>query len=574
MLDWIGDAGSWISDKIGDTLSDALSTILYATIYKLLYYIGWALCKIILLLDGLYEVFAGMQPVSYDGSKSFLIEVFFRNHAISQVYWGMAVIGLIFAIVFALIAVIRRIFDLRDKDQRSMGQIIGSLAKTVLLIISMNLIIVMVLNATNLLMQQIGFLFDNVTIDDTPPSIDFTEEQYAAMGRCLNTLGNYYVNPSYDSRLNINACYNELRSDLDFLVEQGVFKYHYVTKESAKSDAKTIATWQSVLEPIANARDTSKEMRLDVYDESVYNAIKNAMKELSQNTNLRPLSHYDKPIIKPQSVHVPLDRYVFLVSTFEAAKSDAYNRNPDFTDPIRGPYYSGTKSIYDFDSVKKDFDIGIHRMNYLVMYIAAIAVIWDLVVIVFSAVTRIFNMILLYLISPLVFAAEPLDDGAKRKQWTTAFLVQTMGIFATIIAMRLSMLFIPLIVGSKLVLFENSSFLNLVGKIVLILGLFDVVKKANGLVTGILADSAGWQSIQAGDSTMRAEQAIAKTTAGMILPFSIGWGATKLAGSGIKKLFSSSGSSGGGGGSEASSGGSSGGGGGGGGSDLPENKNK
>ena len=382
------------------------------------------------------------------------------------------------------------------------------------------------------------------------------------MGRCLNTLGNYYVNPSYDSRFNINACYNAMQPDLDFLVDQGVFKFHYVTKESAASDAKEIATWQSVLEDIANARDTSKEMKLDVYDKAVYDAVKAGMQEVAKNNNLRPLQHYDKGKIKRTSEHVPLDRYVFLVSTFEAARNSAYNNNPDFTDPIRGPYFNGEKSIYDLDSVEKDFDIGIHKMNYLVMYLTAIALIWDLAVIIFSAISRIFNMLLLYLISPLIFAAEPLDDGAKRKQWTTAFLVQSMGIFATIIAMRLSMLFIPLIVGNKLVLFEDSSFMNLIGKVVLILGIFEVVKKANGLVTGILADSAGWQSIQAGDMSVRGEQATAKTLAGLALPFSLAWGGTKMLGSGAKKLFSSSGKSeGGGGGSD--SGGS-----------LPENQNK
>ena len=570
MLDFIGDAGAWISDTIGDTITDALSTLLYATIYKLLYYIGWALCRLVLYMDGLYEVFAGMRPVKYDGTQSFLINVFFRNHAISQVYWGMAIIGIILAIVLTIIAVARRIMDLRDKDQRSMGQIIGALAKTILLIISMNLIIVIVLNATNLLMTQIGFIFDHAQLDDSPDSIDFTDEEFASMGRCLNTLGNYYVNPSYDSRFNINACYNEMRPELDFLVQQGVFKFHYVTKESAKSDAKEIQTWQSVLERIANARDTSKEMKMDVYDAAVYNAVKDGMNEVAKNNNLRPLQHYEKGVNKKTSEHVPLDRYAFLVSTFEAARNSAYNKDPDFSDPIRGPYFYGEKSIYDLDSVEEDFDIGIHRMNYLVMYLTALALIWDLAVIIFSAISRIFNMLLLYLISPLVFAAEPLDDGAKRKQWTTAFLVQSMGIFATIIAMRLSMLFIPLIVGKKLVLFEDSSFMNLVGKVFLILGVFEVVKKANGLVTGILADSAGWQSIQAGDMSTRGEQATAKTLAGLALPFSVAWGGTKMLGSGVKKLFSSSGSSGGGGGGgEQSSGG-----GGGGGGNLPANQNK
>jgi hypothetical protein len=101
----------------------------------------------------------------------------------------------------------------------------------------------------------------------------------------------------------------------------------------------------------------------------------------------------------------------------------------------------------------------------------------------------------------------------------------------------------------------------------MVLAVFDVVKKANGLVTGILADSAGWQSIQAGESTMRAEQATAKTMAGMVLPFTVAWGATKLAGSGVKKLFSSSGGAEDAAKSQAADGGGSGG-------SLPENQNK
>ena len=114
-------------------------------------------------------------------------------------------------------------------------------------------------------------------------------------------------------------------------------------------------------------------------------------------------------------------------------------------------------------------------------------------------------MSMLYLISPLVFAVEPLDDGTKRKQWITAFVVQSMGIFGTVISMRVLMLFIPIISSPDLVLYgtKNGGFgaglINLIAKCFMILVGFEVVKKANGIISGILADSAGWQSIQAGD---------------------------------------------------------------------------
>ena len=504
----LDDITGFLSDNVIGSVTDSIGQlILYNIVYRILYYIAIAFCKLIYILDMLTEAFTGSRKVWFDGDTKFLVNIFFQNHAVTNIYWAMALLGVIFAFAFAVIAVIRRIFDLRDKDQRSLGQILGDLGKTLLLILSMNIIIIIVLNTTNVLMQQIDYIFSNAEILDKPREIYFTEEQYAAMGRCLNTLGNYSLNPSADSRYNINACFNEMRGDLDFLKRQGVFDFYYDTTENGTN--LTVPTWQSVLQKIANSADLQKDLKMDSFNESTYNAVKDGMRELQNNQNLRPLSYYKRNYTAKRE-HIPLDRYLFLVCTYQAAKNEAYNQNPELSDPIRGPYYYGDKSIYDLKQVNEDFDIAVGAFNYLIMYFLGCVLVWDLAVIVMTCVTRIFNMLMLYLISPLVFAVEPLDDGAKRKQWVTAFLVQSMGIFGTIVAMRVLMIFIPIIMSPQLTIFKGDgigyALLDVAAKVILIYGGFEAVKKANGIITGILADSAGWQSIQAGDMSAFGEK--------------------------------------------------------------------
>lgn len=497
-----------------DSLSDWFTDTIMGFFYRILHAIIGGICKIVYYLSEMFDIFAGIKGVVYDGKDpDALINIFFSNHAVTNVYWGMALLGIFFAFVFAIISVVRRIFDLRDKDQRSLGQILGSLAKSLLLMISMNFIIIVVLTATNRLIQQISYIFNNAYVLDLDGEITFTEEQYAAMGRCLNTIGNYSLNTSYDSRYNVNACYNAIRTDINYLNEQGVFSFYYKTEQNGKE----IQTWQSVLQPIAHAADPARDIKVDVYNDAVYKSVKNAMDEMKKNPNIRPLSYYARSGPESTEYHMPLDRYLFLLGTMEAAKSEEFNKHPNVSDPLRQPYYIGEKDIYSYNQVSKDFSMAPGDYGYLIVIVASVAMIWNLIVIIFSAISRIFNVILLYLVSPLVFAAEPLDDGAKRKQWVTAFLVQSLGVIGTIVAMRLMMLFLPIIISDKLVLFQ-SGFLDFIAKAILLIGIFTVVKKANGMITGILADSAGWQSITAGDTSAMGEKAAGFYTSALMLP--------------------------------------------------------
>ena len=519
---------------------DIIATLEYA--------LASGLCWIIDILDSFFGVMSGQVQVSYNKQPYYLINVFFENASVRNVYWVMALLGILLCFVFAIIAVAKKAVDAGDKMRQGMGDILTGLFKGIIIIVSLTFIMTMTLDLTNALLQRVTYAFNHSEDTDKPVTITYTDEEYAAMARVLNTIGNYSLNPSYNSRYNINSCFNEIRTDLQFLKEKGAFALHYVTDENNP------VSWQSELQKIVNAADLSRDLKLDVYDAGVTNAIVSLMKTMQQNSSFAPLQSYERKYVSNSS-KVPLDRLIFLMCTMDAAKNPAFNDSPTVGDELRGAYYTGEKSIYNLESVFADFEIS--KINFIVLIAVAFKLIWDYAVIIINCVARIFNLLLLYLIAPPCIATLPLDEGGKMKQWTTAFVIQCFGVFGTIIAMRVMLLFIPIVIDNNLLLFDNYV-LNLMAKVIIILGGMETAKRASGMVTGILADNAGMQAITASDMGESVRSAMDHGRNRVT-----GYGDTgslRKNEQGLRSMF-------GGGGS----GGASGGGGGGGGDSLPQN---
>ena len=205
---------SGIRDVIGDGITSLLESILKLLVFRLFYYLEKALCWLVGILMELFEVFAGLEPVTYNGREDYLINIFFSNKAISNIYWGMAVIGMILIFVFAGWAVIRKLFDAEGKQQQSMGQIIWGAVKSLFLILGLTLVVNVVIYATSVLMRQVDYIFNNAYHLDQPQEREFSDEEYAAMGRILATIGNYSMISTANNRYNINLCFNDKRRSL------------------------------------------------------------------------------------------------------------------------------------------------------------------------------------------------------------------------------------------------------------------------------------------------------------------------------------------------------------------------
>lgn len=483
-MDFISD----VFDSIQDAISDALSRF----VGRLLYYLSAAVCYLVKVVYRFFGIFSGMERVSYNGEKEYLINLFFGNEKISQIYWGMSLIGITFVIVFCIIAVIRKTFDLGDKQQTTLGGILMSGGKSILAIVALTAVLTAILNLTNVVVKQVNYLFDNAGEFDLPDSKVFTDEEFATMARIYNTIGNYSLNESYESRYNLNSCYNAIRSDLMLLQEDGVFDYHY------DNDNGNSPTWQSELEELVISADPRYEMPMDQMT-GVDAKLLKIMETLRTNEAFYPVSSVERKHVDINDGDASLDRIIFLMGTLDAANNSAYNVKPSLQDTLRGPFYTGESDIYSFSQVNDAFDISMSGISYLMVILIAFFTLKNLVVCVFNCIARIFSLLGLYIIAPPIIAVSPLDGGEKFKQWITSATVQMFGIFGCIIPMRLIIIFIPMIFDADLVMFSDSAIMNILAKGVLLLGGIEAATRFNSIVTGILANSAGMQTIQAGD---------------------------------------------------------------------------
>ena len=387
-------------------------------------------------------------------------------------------------------------FDSEDKMQTTIGRIVGNMIKSILMILMMNFLMTVIVSVTNVVLQQVDYAFGGgaYNMETEGKEIVFTEEDYATIARIYNTIGNHAINSSYDSRLNINSCFNEIREDMLLLDKKDYFEYDY----DYDANGELGVSWQSVLVPIARARSLKTDINIDEYDTELVEAIIDAMEILQSGVEFRPLQVYSVPPVATVDADTRLDVIVMLTGTMTAAENEKYNENASIYDALREPYLSGEKDIHDIGEVEADFDLS--AIDYLLIIICAIFLGYQMIFLAINAVARIFNMLLLYLAFPPIMAASPLDDGGKRKQWTTAFVVQCLSIFGAVMAMRLVTFCVPIIYSDSLNLFPDSSLSgprDYIVKLFFLVAVAFTANKSIGMISGILADSAGYQSMSA-----------------------------------------------------------------------------
>lgn len=474
---------------MGDYISRAIASFFES----LLYYIGSFLCEIVDFMYMLFQKFAGVEPVTYRNGKISMFDVLFGNSQIKTIYWGMATIGTILTIFFAILAVTKKSVDIDDKMKSSHSGILRGAFKSIMIIVSMNFILVGTISATNVLLEQVSYLFNNAPALSQVTEITYTEEQFATMARVCNTIGNHALSPSRLNRYNINSCYNEIREDMLKLERQHVFDIDYeVYKEQTQN------SWQYVLSKVAASMDLSQEASANVYYESLETAMEEAFVVIDNNNNFYPLRQYSVPAAPAiTNSNTPFGAMLFLSATFDASKKGLNGSKASLTDSVRGKYITGSKDYTNKDDVESDFDLDFSKFNHLTLIIAAIFIGRQFIEILIDCIVRIFNLLLLYLSEPLFASTLPLDEGSKFRQWTLSFVIQSFSIIGVVMTLRLYMLFIPIVMSSDLVILD-SSFGNMIAKVIFMIAGAMAVKGASRLITSILAEQAGMSAIHAG----------------------------------------------------------------------------
>ncbi|MDR1059753.1 MAG: hypothetical protein LBL83_00720 [Clostridiales bacterium] len=147
---------------------------------------------------------------------------------------------------------------------------------------------------------------------------------------------------------------------------------------------------------------------------------------------------------------------IFLSGTMNAAQNSAFNSDPHFSDKIREPYMTGEQDYGNLTAVKSDFDL--LKYDYFTSTCAAILVAIMLIGSLFLFVRRIFELLLLYLVSPMFVAAMPLDDGGIFAKWREMFIAKMFSGFGTVIAMKLFFMFVPMLFSNDIQLITSGFF--------------------------------------------------------------------------------------------------------------------
>lgn len=196
---------------------------------------------------------------------------------------------------------------------------------------------------------------------------------------------------------------------------------------------------------------------------------------------------------------VSLGRIVFCTTTLNAHKNDSQNISKFpvdkniITDTDRQYFYY--RSIPKAKDYTNQSDVRQYFEIYKLDFATGIVVCLFMAVVLFGAcitfVQRIFEVIILYLVSPLFVATMPLDDGEKFKKWKDLFIGKVFSGFGTVLAMNLFLILVPIIMGNQINWGQESAEGTYIFKLMFLCGGAYALTKVGPMVTTLINWQAG-----------------------------------------------------------------------------------
>lgn len=163
---------------------------------------------------------------------------------------------------------------------------------------------------------------------------------------------------------------------------------------------------------------------------------------------------------------------LFVMSCSEAGSSEAIARFSTGTD------------FGDFEKVKEAFDI--EKINYFMGIVGTLLIMVILAAATFTCARRIFDLMVLYIVSPYFASTIALDGGEKFKGWRELFIAKFFNCFGAVFAIEIFLIVMPNLVNSDMIVFSPDPFRNNLTKMVLVLGAAFAVFTGSGLIMNVL----------------------------------------------------------------------------------------
>ena len=189
----------------------------------------------------------------------------------------------------------------------------------------------------------------------------------------------------------------------------------------------------------------------------------------------------------------------------------AYIGSESQRETIERMFLTGELDYTDIGVVKQYYDLS--EMNYVIGLLGGLVMLVIFAISSFTFIQRIFDIILLYIVSPISISTLPLDQGNRFKVWKDMMISKILSAYGIILVMNLFFLIIPQV--NKMQFFE-SNFENSVVHILFLIGGAFAVTKANLVIAQLTGSQAGGRELAQMIYNMRSGIAFAKSASGIV----------------------------------------------------------
>lgn len=178
---------------------------------------------------------------------------------------------------------------------------------------------------------------------------------------------------------------------------------------------------------------------------------------------------------------------------------------------IEKMFLTGELDYTKLSIVKNYYELS--EMNYVVGILGGLVMLIMFVISSITFIQRIFDIILLYIISPISISTIPLDDGNRFRVWKDMMIAKMLGAYGIILVMNLFFMIIPQV--SRMTFFNNR-FENGIVYILFLIGGAFAITKANLIISQLCGSQAGGREFAQMIYNFRSGIAFTKATTGAV----------------------------------------------------------
>lgn len=385
------------------------------TIKKLLAQLLFWLYDFIDLIGDIFRVLAGLDKVEMNGQEQTLLDVFLSHTIASKVLFGLILVGIIVAVVCGIVKGVKNIISFKagaaNSEPRSHAVVVGQTFGAILSSVACVFFVILFIAFANMLLQQVDVVMR--------PNIDGAES---------TRFSQYLFDLSVESKYRI---------DYDTPYYREVIKTDEYGNQIQATDSSGNLLW------LTNDKgDYVDKNGKPVTDDSQRVPIWEYTTEI----------YYDYYFVEDENGN----------KIYES--KDAYF---EFWDADTGQFRKYRATDLDFSTMSVYDVFGMHisllgieisstgyiirpkveldSFNLFTGYLVAIVMAISLIRICFGMVKRLYDIIVLIFMMPLVCGTIPLDDGARFKAWRETLMSKVLLVFGAVISINVFFQIAPLI---------------------------------------------------------------------------------------------------------------------------------